>query len=646
MRTIRSGFPRGARIRTGRIVAARPIAAAGAALLCGMFSLGVIALSGAQSGAAANATLYVDNVNGAATTGCTSTGTGACKTIQEGVTAAEALSSTAVTLDVAGSATSYAESVTINLTSASGDSLDIEGKGATQPTLDNGGAGSNITVPDTSTGAITIDRMTISGGNASSGAQSGGGIFDIGTGTLSIGNDIFTNNTAGGGHGGAIDVADGCHGGTSGDAVVTNSTFIGNSAPSGDGGAIDANDCSSTGTLTVTGSTFQNNSAGPEGGGIGAWEGGTVTNSTFDSNSAPGGGGAVAGDSLALVNDTFTANANTAIYNNFGFSIANSILDDASAGPECIGAITDGGHNVSSDNTCHLGPTSISNSSTIGTLTLAANGSSGPQTAAITTSSSAHGIVPVAACTVTTDERGQPRPGVGYSTCDAGAFELQKSTGYDLAGSDGGVFVFPTGQSAGFYGSLPGLGVQVNNVVGLVPTNNNHGYDLAGSDGGVFVFPTGQSSGFYGSLPGLGIHINDIVGIVAQPGGGGYWLAGRDGGVFAFGSAHFHGSLPGTTSVHDIVAIASTPTGMGYYLVGSDGSVYPFGDAVSHGSLPAMHITVSNVVSIVPTADGGGYWLIGSDGGVFAFGDAGFIGSLPGLGVRVSNVVGAVPTAF
>ena len=31
-----------------------------------------------------------------------------------------------------------------------------------------------------------------------------------------------------------------------------------------------------------------------------------------------------------------------------------------------------------------------------------------------------------------------------------------KLTGYDLAGSDGGVFVFPVGQASGFYGSLPG----------------------------------------------------------------------------------------------------------------------------------------------------------------------------------------------
>ena len=78
------------------------------------------------------------------------------------------------------------------------------------------------------------------------------------------------------------------------------------------------------------------------------------------------------------------------------------------------------------------------------------------------------------------------------------------TAGYDLAGSDGGVFVFPVGQSSGFFGSLPGLGVKVDNIVGIVPTNNFTGYNLVGSDGGVFVFPVGQVAGFFGSLPGLG----------------------------------------------------------------------------------------------------------------------------------------------
>ena len=87
----------------------------------------------------------------------------------------------------------------------------------------------------------------------------------------------------------------------------------------------------------------------------------------------------------------------------------------------------------------------------------------------------------------------------------ATATQAVSTAGYDLAGSDGGVFVFPVGQASGFFGSLPGLGVKVNNIVGIVPTNNFTGYNLVGSDGGVFVFPVGQSSGFFGSLPGLNV---------------------------------------------------------------------------------------------------------------------------------------------
>ena len=155
MTILRDGLTRGRRGRAGRPVVGRRLTAAAAALLCGLFGLAAIAISGVPSGAATSATLYVDNVNGAATTGCTSSGAGACKTIQQGVTAAEALTGTAVTLDVAGSTTTYAERVTINLASAGGDSLDIEGTGATAPTLNSGGTGSNITIDTTSVGTVT-----------------------------------------------------------------------------------------------------------------------------------------------------------------------------------------------------------------------------------------------------------------------------------------------------------------------------------------------------------------------------------------------------------------------------------------------------------------------------------------------------------
>jgi cell wall-associated NlpC family hydrolase len=245
--------------------------------------------------------------------------------------------------------------------------------------------------------------------------------------------------------------------------------------------------------------------------------------------------------------------------------------------------------------------------------------------------------------------------------------------GYDLVGSDGGVFVF----GGGFYGSLPGLGVRVDDITGIVPNDTDTGYFLVGSDGGVFAF----NAPFSNSLPGLGVHVNDIAGIVPTLDDGGYFLVGRDGGVFSF-NAPFENSLPGLgISVDDITGIAATPDDNGYWLVGSDGAVYAFGDAHFYGAapagavgitathdgggywvvgangavtrfgdagnfsdLPAIGVAVDDIVSLVVTADSQGYNLIGSDGGVFSFGDAVNRGSLPGLGVHVDDVVGAVPT--
>ena len=219
------------------------------------------------------------------------------------------------------------------------------------------------------------------------------------------------------------------------------------------------------------------------------------------------------------------------------------------------------------------------------------------------------------------------------------------------------MFVFPVAQSTGFYGSLPGLGIHVNNIVGIVPTNSSTGYDLVGSDGGVFVFPAGQSSGYFGSLPQQNIRVNNIVGIAATPDDQGYWLLAADGTVFPFGDAqNFGGNLDYCASgvfTYDcfqklsgarFVGIASTPDGKGYWLVTSTGQVLNLGDAPSLGQLSGT--SVNDIVSVVPTSDGKGYWLVASDGGIFSFGDAAFIGSLPGLGIDVTNVVGAVPTTW
>ncbi len=284
---------------------------------------------------------------------------------------------------------------------------------------------------------------------------------------------------------------------------------------------------------------------------------------------------------------------------------------------------------------------------------------------------------------VTVTATGGTSPVVAQDQYTYASTKASIAGGYDMVGSDGGVFVFPTGGS-GFYGSLPGLGIHVNDIVGIVPTLDQKGYWLVGHDGGVFAF---GDAGYVGSLPGLGIHVSDIVAIVPTSTDKGYWLVGRDGGVFAFGDATYVQSLPGLhVSVNDIVGIAPTATNKGYWLIGADGSVYTlgdahyyggsngaaftywlvgmvathsgngywlvaadgrvtsYGDAVSYGDLPTMGVHITNVTSLVPTQDDAGYWLIGHDGGVFSFGDAGFAGSLPGLGVHVTNIIGAVPT--
>ena len=255
------------------------------------------------------------------------------------------------------------------------------------------------------------------------------------------------------------------------------------------------------------------------------------------------------------------------------------------------------------------------------------------------------------------------------------------STGYDLVGSDGGVFAF----GGRFFGSLPGLGIHVNDIVGIVPSSDYQGYFLVASDGGVFSFGDTQ---FEGSLPGLGVHVHDIVGIVPTADDRGYFLVGADGGVFAFGDAPYEGSLPALgVHISDAVSIAPNATDTGYWVLARNGAIYALGTNTpypgnAYGSLPFVSIvstadgsglwvtdeggevyktlsapwfgdlagsSVRDIVSLVPTAVAGtsgnqGYWLIGSDGGVFGFGDAYFLGSLPSIGIHVANIVGAVPS--
>ncbi len=241
-----------------------------------------------------------------------------------------------------------------------------------------------------------------------------------------------------------------------------------------------------------------------------------------------------------------------------------------------------------------------------------------------------------------------------------------EGNGYWLAQAGGGVFSYG---DAGFYGSLPGLGITpAAPITGIASTPDGKGYWLVGADGGVFAF---GDAGFYGSLPGIQLKPYGVItGIASTPDGKGYWLVGADGGVFAFGDAHFFGSatgggrggatalLPTRDGGGYVVAFAEaagsvasfgdapslgasgpslptllaggalTPNDQGFWEVGTDGGVFAFGSAKFYGSLPGLGIApAAPITGMTLTPDSKGYWLVGADGGVFSFGDAGFFGS-------------------
>jgi hypothetical protein len=194
------------------------------------------------------------------------------------------------------------------------------------------------------------------------------------------------------------------------------------------------------GTVTLTDDTISGNTATTNGGGVYNEAGATttLTNDTITGNSAASGGGLFNnGGTVNAVNVTFasdTASTGGEVDSAAGSTtIANSILVNSAS---CSGTIGDGGYNVESDNTCVFVTNDVVNSATINLATsLAANGFSGPETLAIGTNSSAFEEV-AAACTTSSDERGDPRPGVAGAHCDAGAFEDQLgATSLSLAGA-------------------------------------------------------------------------------------------------------------------------------------------------------------------------------------------------------------------
>jgi CSLREA domain-containing protein len=270
-------------------------------------------------------------------------------------------------------------------------------------------------------GKMTITNCTISG-NISDGA--GGGIFN--TRYITITNSTFSDNNASGG-GGIFNT---------GDMTITNSTFSKNNCNKGGGIYND-------GDIIIANSTFSNNNAEENGGGIANMDRVpynntvTITNSTFTGNHAVNSGGGIYNGmvEMTITNCTFSNN-NTdgdggGIYNEDQISpliliLTNSIVANSISGGDCYGTIADGGHNISSDDSCGFDPANGSMPNTDPLLgPLQDNG--GPTwTHALLAGSPAIDAGDDAQCPLF-DQRGIPRPidgnWDGITICDIGSFE-------------------------------------------------------------------------------------------------------------------------------------------------------------------------------------------------------------------------------
>ncbi len=203
------------------------------------------------------------------------------------------------------------------------------------------------------------------------------------------------------------------------------------------------------GILTVSNSTFVENSAGI-GGGIHTRDtNASISNSTFYFNYADDGGAIFAdGDTvyhqLQIVNSTFVrniANNGGAIYRSGGVTeIFNSIFTDSPGGANCWGVILDGGHNIDSGDSCSF---EIANASMINTDPLLGplqdNGGD-TWTHAVLDGNPAIDAANSLFCPFT-DQRNVPRPqdgdNDGMAICDIGSYEKLTPTILDTVTING-----------------------------------------------------------------------------------------------------------------------------------------------------------------------------------------------------------------
>lgn len=233
-----------------------------------------------------------------------------------------------------------------------------------------------------STGNLTLNGVTLSNGDSTTGGNDGGAIFS--SGTLTVLNSTFSGNVSNAG--GSALFNRGQFGGPGGILNLTSSTLSGNTGSP-------ALETCCIGTTTVTNSTVSGNSAG----GIMNRSGSLIVSySTIASNTGTG-----------IIQDDTTIAA----------TLNNTIIANNTTNCTGNGAFTNGGNNRQfPGTTCGVGITTAD--PLLGPL---ANNGGPTQTMALLTGSPAIDAGNNALCPVT-DQRGTARP--QGPTCDIGAFEL------------------------------------------------------------------------------------------------------------------------------------------------------------------------------------------------------------------------------
>jgi hypothetical protein len=303
----------------------------------------------------------------------------------------------------------------------SGEDLTIQGSADGSTVIDGGGATRVFTEGGLGCGSpatLTLSQLTVRNGDGTVSGQ---------------------NNNLDDGYGGGIDVD--CANVLS----VIDSTFSANVAANG-GGAINDNTTAAVTVLrsTISGNTAQGSNATNGGGAFELSTGAKllVVDSTLSGNTSAFGGGAVfaeTGADLTLVNDTVSGNTGPSgaaggidAAANLTSSIANTIVS-GNTPANCVGTLTDGGHNLEQGTSCGFSSHAINADPKLGAL----QDNGGPaKTMALQPGSPARDAGDDTLCAADStasppgagklDERSVTRPQGAH--CDVGAFEVVATT--------------------------------------------------------------------------------------------------------------------------------------------------------------------------------------------------------------------------